>query len=196
MPKDPEEKRRPERKRKRRKSRKRMAPRKPLPNNVQTGFLVETYDGQGIKQAYMDQKGVSNLDLDAYDCCLASCLGISRFRDPKTGKWINFGTNGHGIGPKAWEILVVTQNRPGIHLDHFTLSQVTGDENFADGGNVATRILALRRAFHESKKNEFHILTEDGVAWRKEATWIRIELTLKAKSKADESTDVTDETRD
>lgn len=195
MSKDPEEKRRPGRKRKRRKNRKRRAPRKPLPNNLQTGFLVETYDGHEIKQTYMDQKGINSLDLDAYDCCLASCLGISRFRDPKTGIWIDFRANGHGIGPKARAILEVTQNRPGIHLDHFTLSLVTGDENFADGGNVATRICALRRAFHESKKDEYYILTEDGVAWRKEATWIRIELTLKAKGKAG-SANATDETGD
>lgn len=168
-------------KRKKSRKKKKTVHERPI-SNLQTGFLVAAYDGKKIKVYTTIREDVLALDLKSYDCCRAECLGVFGFRHPGTGKWINFGDNGHTIGPTCKDILETVQDQPGIRLDHYTLYMLTGRDELADGANVAACVYRLRKAFHEDKSCEHFILTDVGVAWRERATWIRVELTVKPKN--------------
>lgn len=178
-----------------RKSRKRkkQAPRVQSAPRYQAGFRVEAYNGDIIDTYITTREKALALDLKSYDCCLAPCLGVYGFRQPGTGKWIDLGDNGHTIGPVQRDILENIQNSPGVHLDHFSLYMLTGREELSDGANVAAGVCRMRRAFHEDKNCEHFILTDNGVAWRRQATWIRVELTLKARSDSEADTSQFDE---
>ena len=151
--------------------------RNPLPQNLRTRFRVETYDGTRIEQKKMELEEVRAIDLTAYDCVLAERLGKSGYREPATGRWVSFAENRCRIEGKSWKLLVVMQNRPGVRLEGLTLAELTWEEDINPSDT-----LRLRRAFGERKKTEHYILSGGGIAWRKDATWIRIDMTVKQEN--------------
>ena len=121
----------------------------------------------------MELEKAQALDLAKYDCVLAECLDMSGYRDPTTGQWVSFAQNGRRITGKSRKILEVIQNRPGVHLENLTLAELTWEDNITPSDT-----LRLRRAFGETKMTAHFILTNDGLAWSKNATWMRITMTV------------------
>ena len=165
--------RKPKMSRKSRKAEKKRQ-RTPLPQNFVTRFRVETYDGTRIERKVVEREEANAIDLMTYDSVLVDCLGKSGYRDPATGRWVDFIENHRRIEGKLLKVLEVIQNRPGVRLGGMTLAELTGEEDINPSDT-----LRLRRAFGETKQTEHYILTDRGIAWRKDATWIRVEMTVR-----------------
>lgn len=151
-------------------------------------FQVTNYDGPGTEPETrtMTRAEVVALDLESYSSCRAKCLGKHGFLCPPSGRWVNYGDNGKGIGEVCEKILEALQWNPGVYHDPKALYELTGEENLLDGVNVAARVCALRKAHHETKASEHFILTsEGGVAWNIALKWISVERVLSRRAEAD-----------
>ena len=157
--------------------------RKPLPPNFHTRFRVEIYDGTRIERKVVELEEVRGIDLTAYDCVVAPCLGTCGYRDPATKRWVSFAENHRRIEGKLLNILEVIQNRPGVRLDGLTLAELAWDDAISPADTFR-----LRAAFGERKPTEHYIVTGSGIAWRKDATWSRVEMTVK-EERGSEQTD-------
>jgi len=138
---------------------------------------VETYDGnEVITHAPMTRQELTRqLDLKGFNACMAKCLGVSGYRDPRSEGWVEFTDNGKHLGPKLTKLLTALQLNPGVFHDATMLYELTGEEALLDPGNSAAYVHRIRTAFGESKKNEHFILTKRGlVTWNAESTWISV----------------------
>ena len=150
--------------------------RKAFRDKFATRLRVESYDGSGIERKIVDQEEARNINLKSFDCATARCLGVSGYRDPVAKRWVEFSENHRRMEGKLLTILEVVQNRPGVRLDGLTIATLMSDDVI-----TAADTYRLRTAFGETKATEHYILTDTGISWRADATWIRVEMMVRKR---------------
>jgi len=149
---------------------------------------VTTYDGTDVK-AHPPKTLTEvqrDFNLKAYDSCLAECLAVCGFRNPRSGQWEAYGRGNRKIAGVTKRILKYLQLHAGAHFDKGTLYVELGIAALAGGPYANVQVYRLRLSHRETKTTEHYILTEDDrVAWRPSATWIHVELTRVAAGQED-----------
>lgn len=97
---------------------------------------------------------------------------------PQSGKWIEYDGSIPGVGPIAWELLEKVLYAAGEYLSVNDIYRRTDNESFADASSVAVFIRHIRKAFGESGKEPWFILTarepEYGICWAADKSWMLV----------------------
>lgn len=161
-----------------------MERRKPPPMK----FEVAIYDGEEIEVKTMTREEAEAINPRDYDYYIARCFGVLAFRTA-SGEWIEYRNgNRPGIGPEGLKIVQALQVEPGIFQTCSDLAELTGNDNYYGSNCVSARLLALRKAHHESKeKSHFFVTSDSGqlqICWPKERTYVWID---SFRSRSDEA---------